>query len=92
MAKQEKIRIGERTKAGLSRARQNGKRLGRPRTAGERISKAILLREQGLSFADIGNELGVSRVRAFQMIKGADKNPVPAASQSPVKILLNNLP
>lgn len=77
LAKQEKIRIGERTKAGLSRARQNGKRLGRPRTTGERISNAILLREQGLSFADIGRELGVSRVRAFQMIKGADKNLIP---------------
>jgi len=69
LAKQEKIRIGERTRAGLTRARQNGKRLGRPRTAGERGIKAILLRKQGLSFAEIGKQLGVSRVRAFQLVK-----------------------
>lgn len=77
LAKQEKIRIGERTRAGLNRARQNGKRLGRPRTAGERVTKAILLREQGLSFADIGKEMGVSRVRIFQMIKEAGKYSIP---------------
>lgn len=80
LAKQEKIRIGERTRAGLNRARQNGKRLGRPRTAGERVTKAILLREQGLSFADIGKEMGVSRVRAFQMIKEAGKYSIPKTS------------
>ena len=69
LAKQEKIRIGERTRAGLTRARLNGKKLGRPRTVGERGIKAILLRKQGLSFADIGKEMGVSRVRAFQLVK-----------------------
>jgi len=83
LAKQEKIRIGERTKAGLTRARLNGKRLGRPRTAGERVTKAIVMREKGLSFAQIGRELGVSRVRAFQMIKEAGKNPIPKTQ--PVK-------
>ena len=83
LARQEKIRIGERTRAGLARARQEGKTLGRPRTAGERARKAILMRSQGLSFAEIGKQLGVSGVRAFQWVKGSNKNPVPPSPQIP---------
>lgn len=84
LAKQEKVRIGERTRAGLTRARLNGKRLGRPRTAGERVSRAIVMREKGLSFAQIGRELGVSRVRAFQMIKEGAKIPCPNGIVNPL--------
>lgn len=67
LAKQERLRIGERTKAGLERARANGKTLGRPRTADDRITEAKKLRAEKLSFAEIGRRLGVSRVRAFQL-------------------------
>jgi putative DNA-invertase from lambdoid prophage Rac len=67
LARQEKLRIGERTRAGLQRARANGKRLGRPRTATMRVEEARQLRSEGLSFAEIGRRLGVSRVRAFQL-------------------------
>lgn len=77
LAKQEKIRIGERTRAGLARARLNGKRLGRPRTTGDIAAKAVVLRNQGMSFGKIGKELGVSRIRAFQLVKDGAKNPVP---------------
>lgn len=77
LAKQEKIRIGERTRAGLARARQNGKRLGRPRTAGEKAAKAILMHEQGMSFGEIGKALGVSKVRAFQLVKEATVKSIP---------------
>lgn len=87
LARQEKIRIGERTRAGLARARQNGKRLGRPRMTGERATKAILLREQGMTFADIGKELGVSRIRAFQLVKDAANKPSPGSSPIPNKNL-----
>src|ERR1039457_2604928 len=65
LAKQERLRIGERTKAGLERARANGKRLGRPRTSTDRIDEARKLRSTGLSFAKIGERLEISRVRAF---------------------------
>lgn len=68
LAKQERLRIGERTKAGLERAKANGKTLGRPRTAEDRVEAAKSLRSQSLSFAEIGQRLGVSRVRAFQMV------------------------
>jgi len=77
LARQEKIRIGERTRAGLARARLNGKTLGRRRTAGDKSAKAVLLREQGLSFSSIGKELGISKVRAFHLVKDAAKYLVP---------------
>jgi putative DNA-invertase from lambdoid prophage Rac len=72
LAKQERIRISERTKAGLERTRRvNGTRLGRPKTPPERLQKALKLRQEGLSFAQVAERLGVSRIRAFQMVKGA---------------------
>jgi len=72
LAKQEKIRISERTKAGLERTvRVNGTRLGRPKTPPERLQKALKMRNEGLSYAQIAERLGVSRIRAFQMVKGA---------------------
>jgi DNA invertase Pin-like site-specific DNA recombinase len=70
LAKQERIRISERTKAGLERTRRvNGTRLGRPKTAPERLQKALKLRNEGLSYAQVAERLGISRIRAFQMVK-----------------------
>lgn len=86
LARQEKIRIGERTRAGLARARLNGKTLGRRRTAGDKSAKAVLLRKQGLSFSSIGKELRISKVRAFHLVKDADKYLVPSSPQIPSKI------
>ena len=54
---------------------------------GERATKAILLREQGMTFADIGKELGVSRIRAFQLVKDAANKPSPGSSPIPNKNL-----
>lgn len=71
LAKQERLRIGERTRAGLERARANGKRLGRPRTSYVRIAEAKKLRADQLSYSQIGQRLGVSRVRAYQLVKSA---------------------
>ena len=59
VAKQERIRISERTKAGLDIARSKGKRLGRPVVAVD-LSKVRSLRASGLSYAAISRELGVS--------------------------------
>lgn len=67
LAKQERIRISERTRAGMARAKASGKNIGRPKTSGEIITKAKELRAQGLSFAAIGRELNLSRVRAFEL-------------------------
>lgn len=74
LAKQEKIRISERTKAGLERTRRvNGTRLGRPKTPPERLQRALKLRNEGLSYSQIAERMGVSRIRAFQMVKGVEK-------------------
>jgi DNA invertase Pin-like site-specific DNA recombinase len=60
VAKQEKVRISERTKAGLERARSEGVTLGRPRVA---VNSAEIkqLRERGLSWGAISRSTGVAR-------------------------------
>ena len=71
LAKQERIRISERTKAGLKIVAERGVKLGRPKTARAVIQKARELRKKGLSFTQIGKELGYTRTRAFQLCKCA---------------------
>ena len=67
LAKQERIRISERTKAGLSRVKSQGVRLGRPKTSSELITRANELKNSGLSYAAIGRELNLSKARAYQL-------------------------
>lgn len=69
LAKQERIRISERTRAGLNRVRSKGIRLGRPKTPEEVIARAKSLREKGLSYAEIAKEMGISKARAYQLCK-----------------------
>jgi len=59
LAKQERIRLAERTKAGLSIARSKGKTLGRPKLQVE-PAEIARLRQQGLSLRAIGRHLGIS--------------------------------
>jgi len=62
MARQERVRLGERVKAGLDRARargtRSGKAVGRPRKVFRRDQVAEL-RHQGLSWRQIARRLGV---------------------------------
>ena len=74
LAKQERIRISERTKAGLERARNEGKTLGRPKgkrspKTADRIRLVKNLRADGQSFGKIGKQLGISKQRAAQLYK-----------------------
>src|SRR5438874_1322715 len=55
----ERSMIIERTKAGLRRVKANGKQLGIKSTID--IAQARALRAQGLTFAEIGTQLSVSR-------------------------------
>ena len=71
LAKQERIRISERTKAGMKRVRAKGVKIGRPATDPKLIESAKSLRNQGLSFSAIGRELNLSKARAFQLCKEA---------------------
>ena len=63
VAKQEKIRISERVRAGLTTARNKGKRLGRPRVF---ISRARVesLRQEGKSWREIAGVLNTSTATA----------------------------
>ena len=58
MARQEKIRIAERTRAGLARAKRAGKQLGRPRKI--RPERVRELRGLGLSWSAIAKELNIA--------------------------------
>jgi len=60
LAKQERRRISERTKAGLKTARRKGKRLGRPPKAHVRDDIGRLTK-QGLSKSTIAKKLRISR-------------------------------
>jgi len=58
IAKQERIRIAERTRAGVERARRQGKHIGRPKSMFRR-DLARELRAEGWSWGRIATELGV---------------------------------
>ena len=59
LAKQERKRMGERIKAGLQRARDEGKIFGRKK-CGLDPDEVQQLKAQGMSLREIGRELGVS--------------------------------
>ena len=59
LAKQERVRLSERTKAGLAIARSRGRQIGRPRLSTQPVEIARL-KAQGLSLRAIGRELGIS--------------------------------
>lgn len=62
VAEQERSRLVERTKAGLARARREGKRLGRRRRmAGSEVGRALALRAEGRSVRAIAVALKVPR-------------------------------
>lgn len=80
IAKQERIRISERVRAGLRNARAKGKKLGRPRTIVD-AARIGRLRAQGRTVREIAGELGYSRslvhktlanCRAFRVAGAAD--------------------
>jgi DNA invertase Pin-like site-specific DNA recombinase len=58
LAKQERLRLSERTKAGLAQARLRGRIFGRPRLNVE-PGEIARLRATGLSLRAIGRELGI---------------------------------
>ena len=68
LAKQERVRISERVRAGLTRAKQYGTRsgrsIGRPRALFPR-DRALELRRQGLSWRKIAKTIGVRLPHAF---------------------------
>jgi DNA invertase Pin-like site-specific DNA recombinase len=72
MAEFERALIQERVRTGLRNARAKGRRLGRPRVIVD-ASRIASLRAQGLSWAQIKEEIGVSKGTAQRALVGLPK-------------------
>jgi len=71
LAKQERVRLSERTKAGLARAKAQGKRLGMTPLSPTTIAKIKRLRKQEkLSYRVIASTVGVSLGSVANVLKG----------------------
>lgn len=70
VAKQERIRLRERTVAGLERARAHGRIGGRPRVVCDR-RKVLVLRQAGKSLGQISAELGLSKTTVSRLVTTA---------------------
>jgi DNA invertase Pin-like site-specific DNA recombinase len=60
--------LRERTRAGLAHARQKGKRLGRPMTAGLRAADIRKLHHADLSKSEIARQVGVGRTSVRRIL------------------------
>jgi DNA invertase Pin-like site-specific DNA recombinase len=71
IAELERGRICERVKAGLDRARSEGKQLGRPKTVFDR-AKVLELYRQRKSYAQIASELGLAgKMTVYRAIRAS---------------------
>jgi DNA invertase Pin-like site-specific DNA recombinase len=60
--------LGERTRAGLAHARQNGKRLGRPETAAIHADQVQKLHRAGVSKSEIARRLQIGRTSVRRIL------------------------
>jgi DNA invertase Pin-like site-specific DNA recombinase len=80
IAKQERMRISDRVRAGLERARKNGTKtgqpIGRPRAVFDR-EQIVALRAQNVSWPEIAQKVGAS-VRTIRRVwdAGEDSGPI----------------
>jgi DNA invertase Pin-like site-specific DNA recombinase len=72
VAKQERVRISQRVRAGLDVARAKGARLGRPKVSID-VARIANLRAQGRSWRDISKELGIGKGTAQRAVAGLPK-------------------
>jgi DNA invertase Pin-like site-specific DNA recombinase len=68
LAKQERIRISERVKAGLAKSRLQNRKGGRPSLDKVLIEKIRTMSSQGISKLAISKELGISRGSVYQYL------------------------
>jgi DNA invertase Pin-like site-specific DNA recombinase len=60
--------LGERVRARLAHARQNGKRLGRPATATMHADQVCKLRRSGVSKSEIARRLQIGRTSVRRIL------------------------
>lgn len=72
VARQERVRLSERTVAGLQRAKANGRIGGRPRTEDDprTISQLAALRQSGASIRRIARQMGLSPTTVSRLLRG----------------------
>ena len=68
--------IQERVKAGLQRAKDQGKRLGRPPVPPIQLQKIVSLREQGLPYRKIANRVGLSVGKVHEAVSQESQSPM----------------
>ena len=68
IAKQERIRLSERTVAGLERARKQGRVGGRPRVVTDR-ARVAKLRAAGKSLGEIAAEMGLAKTTVARIVE-----------------------
>ena len=70
LAEFERNLIRERILAGLAAARARGRRIGRPRKVGRDLARRLrrLVRQSGMTVAQAGRRVGVSRATAFRAL------------------------
>jgi DNA invertase Pin-like site-specific DNA recombinase len=72
IAKQERVRLSERTIAGLQRARARGRIGGRPRAVCE-PNEVVRLKSDGKTLADIALKLKVSKSTLYRILQQSSK-------------------
>jgi DNA invertase Pin-like site-specific DNA recombinase len=68
IAKQERVRLSERTLAGLAKARKQGRVGGRPRLVVRR-DRVAALRAKGLSISEISERMEIPRTSVFRILQ-----------------------
>jgi len=72
IAELERNIIIERVRAGLRRAKENGKRLGRPKRLDLNVAELQKMRDQGLSFKKIGDRVNACPATIYQILRIRD--------------------
>ena len=84
IAKQERTRISERTKAGLQVARHKGKILGRPFRVFPR-GRVLADRKRGMSWPALERKYGIPQATIRRAVKRLENEPKPGLSKTPPK-------
>ncbi|MCL2724816.1 MAG: recombinase family protein [Polyangiaceae bacterium] len=71
VAEQERNRMIERTKAGLERARREGKQIGRPKAC-INLDEALQLRRRGLSLSKAAKKIGIGKSTLHRIYQAFD--------------------
>jgi DNA invertase Pin-like site-specific DNA recombinase len=79
IAKQERVRLSERTLAGLEKARKQGRIGGRPSLVLDR-ERIARMDEEGFTMREIAEEMGISAASVCRILKGSKPTKVPVGA------------